>query len=107
MIGSGHLLRSVTGMTKILQLAVICFVSVVGIGPAMCQSADEPTADLLASQLRDQGYRCDKPKGAKHDAKQSKPNETVWILTCEHDTYRMTVIPDLAAKVEKLKQSSQ
>jgi hypothetical protein len=30
------------------------------------------------------------------------PNETVWILTCENDTYRMTVIPDMAAKVEKL-----
>ena len=89
-------------MTKILHVAIFGLACAAGIGPAMAQSADEPTPDLLASQIRDQGFTCDKPKSAKHEAKQSKPNETVWILTCENDTYRMTVVPDLAAKIEKL-----
>lgn len=89
-------------MTKTLHTAIFGLAFVAGIGPALCQSADEPTMDLLASQIRDQGFKCDTPKSAQNEAKQSKPNETVWILTCEHDTYRMTVVPDLAAKVEKL-----
>jgi hypothetical protein len=93
-----------TGMDKTLRSAIFGFAFTVGIGPAMSQSADEPTRDLLASQIRDQGFTCEKPKGAQQEAKESKPNETVWILTCENDTYRMTVIPDMAAKVEKLEK---
>ena len=89
-------------MDKTLHLAIFGFTFIVGIGPAMSQSADEPTRDLLASQIRDQGFTCEKPKGAQREVKESRPNETVWILTCENDTYRMTVIPDMAAKVEKL-----
>ena len=65
-------------------------------------SAYEPPMDLLASQIRDQGFACNKPESAKLEEGQSKPNETVWILKCEDDSYRMTVVPDLAAKVEKL-----
>jgi hypothetical protein len=89
-------------MTRTGHLAIVGFAFAVGIGPAMSQSADEPTRDLLASQIRDQGFTCDKPQDAQREAKESVPNETVWILTCENDTYRMTVIPDMAAKVEKL-----
>jgi hypothetical protein len=65
-------------------------------------SAYEPPMDLLASQIRDQGFACNKPESAKLEEGQSKPNETVWILKCENDSYRMTVVPDLAAKIEKL-----
>jgi hypothetical protein len=93
-------------MTKIVHVAIVGLACVASVGPALSQSADEPTRDLLASQLRDQGFTCSKPESAKHDVKQSKPNEEVWIVKCENDTFRMTVIPDLAAKVEKL-QSSQ
>jgi hypothetical protein len=91
-----------TGMDKTLHLAIFGFAFIVGIGPAMSQSADEPTRDLLASQIRDQGFACNKPESATREQKESKPNEEVWILKCENDTYRMTVIPDMAAKVEKL-----
>jgi hypothetical protein len=89
-------------MMKILHLAIFGMACVAGIGPALSQSGDEPTPDLLAAQIRDQGFTCDKPKSARHEAKQSQPNEEVWILACENDTYRMTIVPDLAAKVEKL-----
>lgn len=89
-------------MMKTLHVTIIGLACAVGMGPAMGQSGDEPTPDLLASQIRDQGFTCDKPKSAQHEAKQSRPNEEVWILACENDTYRMTIVPDLAAKVEKL-----
>jgi hypothetical protein len=62
----------------------------------------EPPMDLLASQLRDQGFPCDHPDGAQLDEKTSKPNETVWVVDCKGVRYQMTVVPDLAAKVKKL-----
>lgn len=65
-------------------------------------AAYEPPMDLLAAQIRDQGFACNKAESAKLEEGQSRPNETVWILKCENDNYRMTVIPNMAAKVEKL-----
>ncbi len=65
-------------------------------------AAYEPPMDLLAAQLRDQGFACDKPDKAEMDQKASKPNETVWVVACKGELYRMTVIPNMAAKVEKV-----
>jgi hypothetical protein len=55
------------------------------------------------SQIRTQGVVCDKPKRAVRDAKRSKPDHDVWILTCANASYRVSRYPDLAAKVERLR----
>ena len=60
-------------------------------------------ASVLAAQIRSQGFACDDPQKATRDAKLSKPDYDVWILTCKNATYRIGRYPDLAAKVEKLK----
>ncbi|QIG98553.1 MULTISPECIES: hypothetical protein [unclassified Bradyrhizobium] len=65
--------------------------------------AEETLEDLLAVQLRAQGYACDKPLKAERDDKLSKPDNEAWTLTCSNATYRVTRVPDLAAKVEVLK----
>jgi hypothetical protein len=57
---------------------------------------------LLASQLRDQGYRCEDPASAARDATLSRPDEAVWIVKCQNATYRMRLVPDMAARVEQL-----
>jgi hypothetical protein len=62
----------------------------------------EAPMDLLASELRDQGFACDHPDKARLDQKATKPNETVWYVDCKGVSYRMTVVPDLAAKIEKV-----
>jgi hypothetical protein len=69
---------------------------------AAAETGIEPPMDLLATQLRDQGFPCDHPKGASIDKDVSKPNARVWIVECKGVHYRMTVVPDLAAKIEKL-----
>lgn len=71
---------------------------------ALAESGLEPPMDLLATQLRLQGFACDHPESAKLDEKASKPSETVWFVMCKGVRYRMTVVPDLAAKIEKLDQ---
>jgi len=91
-------------MMKAVYLAFFGFFLAVFSNAATCLPGDEPTPDLLASQVRDQGFACSTAKSADREVTASRPNEAVWILTCENDTYRMTVIPDMAAKVEKLRK---
>jgi hypothetical protein len=64
--------------------------------------AQETAKELLAIQIRDQGQRCEKPVSAKRDAKHSKPDAAVWVLRCEHRSYRMVLSPDMAARVQRL-----
>ncbi|MGI9373965.1 MAG: hypothetical protein ACR2OJ_15870, partial [Hyphomicrobiales bacterium] len=58
--------------------------------------------ELIAEQLRRQGFKCDKPQSAKRDETATKPDEVVWILSCENASYRVKLIPDMAADVTQL-----
>jgi hypothetical protein len=69
----------------------------------VARAAEETPKDMLAAQIRAQGIACDKPRRAVRDAKRSKPDHDVWILTCENATYRVSRYPDMAAKVELLR----
>jgi hypothetical protein len=74
------------------------------IGPVLfpAHAAEETTAEMLAAHIRRQGYRCDGPLSAVRDAERSKPDEAVWIIKCTDVAYRLTLIPDMAWKVEQL-----
>jgi hypothetical protein len=63
---------------------------------------DQDTGNILAAQLRDQGYTCDQPQSAERDVQASTPDEAVWVVQCENAKYRMRLDPDMAAKVERL-----
>ena len=64
------------------------------------QSAEEMPAEIIAAQIRDQGYSCDKALSAKRDGERS--DDAVWILKCENAEYRVRLVPDMAAHVERL-----
>jgi hypothetical protein len=66
-------------------------------------SAQEPTRDLLAAQIRDQGYVCSEPLSAKKDLIRSRPDQAVWVLRCKNANYRLRLVPDMAARVQRLK----
>lgn len=70
--------------------------------PARAQAANETPMDIIAIQIRRQGYACDKPISAERDKERSKADEAVWILKCENFTYRVHLVPDMGAKVERL-----
>ena len=70
-------------------------------------SAQEDPTNIVADQIRAQGYKCDSPQSAKQDAQASKPDETVWILQCESGSYRVRLVPDMAATVEKIDKSQE
>lgn len=62
---------------------------------------DDPK-NVIAAQIRDQGFQCDDPQSATQDMQDSKPDEAVWVLQCETTRYRVRLVPDMAAKVERL-----
>ncbi len=89
-------------MRNSIVFTVSAIVSGLSASGAIADNGLEPPMDLLATQLRDQGFACDHPSKAQLNEKASKPNETVWTVECKGIRYRMTVVPDLAAKIEKL-----
>ena len=60
--------------------------------------------DDIAAEIRRQGYACQQPQSATRDAQASKPDEAVWLLSCENARYRVRLMPDMAAQVERLEQ---
>jgi hypothetical protein len=87
-----------------LALSVMAVAATAAIGGAGAQDDHKNivAADIVAAQIRAQGFACDTPQSAKRDARASKPNEAVWLLTCENASYRVTFVPDMSAKVKTL-----
>jgi hypothetical protein len=68
---------------------------------SMAHAAEEMPAEIIAAQIRDQGYACDKAIRAKRDGE--RLDDAVWILKCQNATHRVRLIPDMAAKFEPLR----
>lgn len=68
---------------------------------------NEISKEIIAVQIRKQGFECKNPESAKRDNPDSKPDEAAWILKCEGVTYRVQLVPKMAAKVEKLPEEGQ
>ena len=87
-----------------LPILAILFLAMLSNGEPFGHVAKAQTAtSALAAQIRSQGFACDEPQKATRDAKLSKPDYDVWVLTCKNASYRIGRYPDLPAKVEKLK----
>jgi len=71
-----------------------------GASAALALEGDNPT-DIIAAQIRAQGYTCDNPKGATRDPDLSQGEDTGWILDCGDATYKVKLVPDMAATVKK------
>ena len=88
----------------LLPILAILFPAMLSNGERFGHVANAQTIEsVLAAQIRSQGIACDEPQKATRDAKLSKPDYDVWVLTCKNATYRVGRYPDMAAKVEKLK----
>jgi hypothetical protein len=96
-------------MTVSRYFAILIFLALAGMPLGeerfglIARAVAETVKGMLAAQVRTQGIVCDKPQRAVRDAKRSKPDHDVWILTCENATYRISRYPDLEAKVVRLR----
>ena len=86
-----------------LMRLVACLAGgVIAISVFSARAAAETPRDMLAAQIRTQGFVCDRALGARKDAKRSKPDHAVWVLRCSNAAYRVSRYPDMAAKVVPL-----
>ena len=69
---------------------------------SLAHAQQEKAAEIIAVQIRKQGYTCGKAERAERDVEASKPNVPVWILKCDNARYRVHVFGSLADKVERL-----
>lgn len=81
--------------------------TVLGTVGALAAGAPDPNApeqakSILADQIRDQGYVCDRAEEAHRDEALSKPDEPVWTLRCGNAAYRIRLRGNMAAEVEVL-----
>jgi len=70
--------------------------------PERTRAGPEAPQDMLAAQIRLQGFACDRALDAARDDKLSRPDRAVWVLKCNNGTYRISRSGDMAAKVETL-----
>jgi hypothetical protein len=66
------------------------------------QAQEEMPAEIIAAQVRTQGFQCGKAQSASRDPAVSQPDEPVWILKCDNASYRVRLVGNLADHVEKL-----
>jgi hypothetical protein len=86
------------GRKKALPLLSILFLIALSSGGDVAKA--QTVATVLASQIRSQGFACDEAQRATRDAKLSKPDYDVWVLTCNNATYRIGRYPDMSAKLK-------
>ena len=63
--------------------------------------AAEVPKEIIAVQIRKQGYKCVNPQSAERDG-ETPLDDSRWILRCENANYRVTLVPNMAAAVETL-----
>ena len=65
-------------------------------------TSTETLKDMLAVQIRSQGFTCGKALDATQDMALSQPDRGVWVLKCDNASFRISRVPDMAAKIEQL-----
>ncbi|HSO48161.1 MAG TPA: hypothetical protein VLQ68_09550 [Rhizobiaceae bacterium] len=85
---------------KRAQIAATGLALLVSTGASLAQS--EKPEDIIAVQLRSQGFACENPRDAKEDTADTKPDEKAWTIQCDGQQYRIRFVPDMAAQVEKI-----
>jgi len=76
--------------------------------PLAAAAADpkEVSKDIIAVQIRKQGFACKTPLSAERDTTTGNPDDPIWTLKCDGASYRVHLVPNMAAKVEKLADDS-
>jgi hypothetical protein len=85
-----------------LGIALVQFLLAGIVGSPTAHAQQIPPAEDIAAQVRTQGHRCEGDPSALKLTKQSWPDEPLWILTCTNATYRVRLVPDMAAQIERV-----
>lgn len=73
-----------------------------GTPPSLAAGAKEVPKEIIAVQIRKQGFACTTPLSAERDTTTGNPDDPVWTLKCDNASYRVHLVPNMAAKIERL-----
>lgn len=96
---AARLLAPSLGMATAAVTIVVGLATNLAIAPRT-EAGEEMSKEILAVLTRKQGFACTNPSHAERDKESSKPNDAMWVLTCENATYRVRLVPKMAAQVE-------
>ena len=91
-------MQNTVRVSAIVTLLVLAGPS--GTQPVLAAEEGAPK-QIIADQIQRQGYTCERPQQAARDEERSKPDQAVWVLRCESGRYRVRLVPDMAAHVER------
>ena len=57
--------------------------------------------DVIAIQIRHQGLECRNPISAERIDEQSRPDQPLYRINCNGESYRVRLIPHRAAEISK------
>ncbi len=82
---------------------------VMAVVPCAVLAADDNKGqeNIVAAQVRAQGYQCATPKAIKRDPEITLPGQIGWMLECEDAVYRVMLTPHRAAKIERVEQGGR
>jgi hypothetical protein len=89
-------------MTKEFSQLIMTAAWIVALSSAAAAQQEAEALQVVADQVRAQGYACATPTAVQRDQDLSQPDLPVWILTCEGDRYRVELVPDMRARVTPL-----
>lgn len=75
--------------------------------PARAEDPHEMSKEIIAVQLRKQGFQCGTPLSATREGDATKYDDAVWVLKCNNATYKVQLIPNMAAKVEQVPDAAK
>jgi hypothetical protein len=84
-----------------MRLKFLLLTAAVALGGGV-RAQEIPPSKIVADQVRAQGYACSEARSVERDPTYSRPDEPVWILKCDNASYRVRLVPGMAAKVERL-----
>jgi hypothetical protein len=100
--GLAGLAMRVHGFVRAVQRAALPAAGAAGLWLASATAQEEVSPEVIAVQIRKQGFACQGALSAVRDRKASAPNAAVWVLRCGNTTYRVRLTPDMAAQVERI-----
>jgi hypothetical protein len=91
-----------TGLRLPCAAALPSAIAIFAIAWTQSGAAQDAASAMLAAQIREQGYACGQPIGAERDPALARADSAVWLLSCNDVRYRIRLVPDMAARVERL-----
>jgi hypothetical protein len=96
------MIKKSIGRLTVIIATMLLAIMLYDVGIAAEAAENEVPKEIIATQIKRQGYACDRPEKAERDLALSKPDSAVWVLKCESGTYRVRLVPDMAAHVERI-----